>query len=291
MFIFSVSETLASEGACVWHKNTSLPWYSRVCTFGFLYLIAPTFNKRLIFRYFIYNRKCTHYSRFLNRGSRGARALDTLLTLALCFRLRSSWRFKYPRPDSTNRFINPFIMFTFHWGFKIRIIRPRNRTAFTRSTIHHIYIRVTWRSHDQNVRLRRMTREAAFTKVFPAKKGTKRHTKHLVSVSMSYPRHLDGIPKKWPVSRRLSLICGPFAKRILFQTSGKKTFRSNGGRYGAVSVVRTLRTLTLDACTVKQSDPLQDKPIRSIRVNDLLQPLPALNLFCIIFFSNCFTWF
>ena len=139
MFIFSVSETLASEGACVWHRNTSLPWYSRVCTFGFLYLIAPTFHKRLIFRYFIYNRKCTHYSRFLNRGSRGARALDTLLTLALCFRLRSSWRLKYPRPDSTNRFINPFIMFTFHRGFKIRIIRPRNRTAFTQSIIHHIY--------------------------------------------------------------------------------------------------------------------------------------------------------
>ena len=32
--------------------------------------------------------------------------------------------------------------------------------------------------------------------VFPAKKGTKRHTMHLVSVSMCYPRHLDGIPKK-----------------------------------------------------------------------------------------------
>ena len=88
-----------------------------------------------------------------------------------------------------------------------------------------MYIRVTWRSHDQNVRLRRMTCEAAFTKVFPAKKGTKRHTKHLVSVSMSYPRHLDGIPKKWPVSRRLSLICDPFAKRILFQTSGKKNLQ------------------------------------------------------------------
>ena len=34
----------------------------------------------------------------------------------------------------------------------------------------------------------------------PAKKDTKRHTKHLVSVSMCYPRHLDGIPKKWPFS-------------------------------------------------------------------------------------------
>ena len=46
MFIFSVSETLASGGACVQHKNTSFPWYSRVCTFGFLYLIAPKFNNK-----------------------------------------------------------------------------------------------------------------------------------------------------------------------------------------------------------------------------------------------------
>ena len=77
MFIFSVSETLASEGACVWRKNTSLPWYSRVCTFGFLYLIAPKFNKRLIFRYFTYNRKCTHYSRFLL----SLEVLSTIFTL------------------------------------------------------------------------------------------------------------------------------------------------------------------------------------------------------------------
>ena len=31
-----------------------------------------------------------------------------------------------------------------------------------------------------------MTHEAAFRTVFPAKKGTKRHSKHLVSVSMRY---------------------------------------------------------------------------------------------------------
>ena len=127
----------------MWHKNTSLPWYSRVCTFGFLYLIAPTFNKRLIFRYFIYNRKCTHHSRFLDWGGRGARAMDPPLTLALYFRLRSSWRFKLPGPDFTNRFINPFTMFTLHRRLKIRIIRPRNRTAFSRSTIRHMYTRVT----------------------------------------------------------------------------------------------------------------------------------------------------
>ena len=48
-----------------------------------------------------------------------------------------------------------------------------------------------------------MTHEAAIRTVFPAKKSTKRHKKHLVSVSTCYPRHLDGIPKKWPSSRRL----------------------------------------------------------------------------------------
>ena len=41
-----------------------------------------------------------------------------------------------------------------------------------------------------------MPHEAEFRTVFPAKKRTKRHTKHLVSVSMCHPRHLDGIPKK-----------------------------------------------------------------------------------------------
>ena len=38
-----------------------------------------------------------------------------------------------------------------------------------------------------------MTHEAAFRDSFPVKKGTKRHTKHLVSVSMCYPRHLNGV--------------------------------------------------------------------------------------------------
>ena len=65
--------------------------------------------------------------------------MDPPLTLALYFRLRSSWRFKLPGPDFTNRFINSSIMFAFHRSLKIRIIRPRNRTAFTRSTIRLIY--------------------------------------------------------------------------------------------------------------------------------------------------------
>ena len=52
-----------------------------------------------------------------------------------------------------------------------------------------------------------MTHEASFRTVFPAKKDTKRHTKHLVSGSMCYPRHLDGIPKKWPFSCHPLMIC------------------------------------------------------------------------------------
>ena len=153
-------ETLRSHGFQEW-------------TFIFLYLIAPTFNKRLIFRYFIYNCKCTHHSRILDWGGRGARVMDPPLTLALYFRLRSSWRFKFPGSDFTNRFINPFIMFAFHRSLKIRIIRTRNRTAFTRVTIRHIYpclmyTRVTCKvTGSKSKRLWRMTREAAFRTVFP----------------------------------------------------------------------------------------------------------------------------
>ena len=66
---------------------------------------------------------------------------------------------------------------------------------YTRATYQ-----VTW---SKSKRLWQMTHEAAFRTVFPAKKGTKRHSKHLISVSMSYLRHLDGIPKKWLSSRQL----------------------------------------------------------------------------------------
>ena len=179
---------------------------------------------RLIFRYFIYSRKCYHHSRFLDWGGRSPRALDPLLTLALYFRLRSSWRFKSQGPGLAKKFINPFITFTFHRGLKIRINRPRSRTTFTRITIRHIcsmYTRekynVTW---SKSKLLRRMTHEAAFRRVFPAKKGTKRHSKHIVSVSMRYPRHLDGIPKKWPVSRQLLFNVGSNHFRIELVKSG-----------------------------------------------------------------------
>ena len=40
-----------------------------------------------------------------------------------------------------------------------------------------------------------MTHGAAIRTVLPTKKGTKRHTKHLISVLMRYLRRLDGIPK------------------------------------------------------------------------------------------------
>ena len=40
-----------------------------------------------------------------------------------------------------------------------------------------------------------MTHEAAFRTVFRAKKGTKKHSKYLISVSLCYLRYLDVIPK------------------------------------------------------------------------------------------------
>ena len=97
-----------------------------------------SYIRRLIFRYFICKRKYTHYSRFVDWGGRGAHWLMILFWLSRSI-LGSSWRFKSRGPDFTNRFINPFITFTFHRGLKIRIIRPRNRTAFNQTTIRHIY--------------------------------------------------------------------------------------------------------------------------------------------------------
>ena len=52
----------------------------------FLYLIAPLFKKRLIFRYFIYKRNALTIRRFLDWGGCGARALNTNVTLAVYFR-------------------------------------------------------------------------------------------------------------------------------------------------------------------------------------------------------------
>ena len=143
----------------------------------------------LIFRYFIYNRKCTHHSRFLDWGGRGAQAMHPPLTFALYFRLRPSWRFKLPGPDFTNRFINPFIMFAFHRSLEIRIIRPRNR-LLSLEVLSAIFTTHVWRvrSHDQNRSVYggwpTKLHLVAFSTVFSAKKGTKRHSKHLASVSV-----------------------------------------------------------------------------------------------------------
>ena len=77
-----------------------------------------------------------------------------------------------------------------------------------------------------------MTRKAAFRTVFPARKGTERHTKHLVSVSMCYPRHLDGIPLK-------KMTCYPsVALKILyfFLNMGSESFLTRYSFWINVSV-------------------------------------------------------
>ena len=62
--------------------------------------------------------------------------------------------------------------------------------VFTLLNVHTCDVKVTW---SKSKHFRRMTHEAAFKTVFPAKKSTKRYSKHIVSVSMCYLRHLDGI--------------------------------------------------------------------------------------------------
>ena len=97
---------------------------------------------------------CTNWSIVLHWmyywSDRGARAHDPPLSLALYFRFVQAVRIA--RSWFHNRFISPF---TLHRDLKIRITRPRNRPAFTRITIRHIYF--AWcthawltRSHDQN---------------------------------------------------------------------------------------------------------------------------------------------
>lgn len=59
-----------------------------------------------------------------------AHGLLILFQLSPCT-LGSSWRFKSPEPNFSNRFINSFIIFTLYKGLKIGIIGPRSRTAFS----------------------------------------------------------------------------------------------------------------------------------------------------------------
>ena len=107
--------------------------------------MAPLLNKRLIFRYFTYKRNAFPIRRFLDWGSRSARALGPPLILALYFRfvlaaqIARAWQVH-----------KPFIIFNSHWGPKIRMIRPRNRAALTRSTIRHVYF--AWCPHVWRIR-------------------------------------------------------------------------------------------------------------------------------------------
>ena len=134
-----------------------------------------------------------HYTRLLSRSILG-----------------SSWRFKSWENNFTNRFIIPLIMFTFHQGLKIQIIRPDidllslelPSAIFTLLNVYTCDVKVTW---SQSKFWEQMTHEAVFRTVFPATIGTKRHSKHLVSISRCYLWHLDGIPKKWPFNRQLPL--------------------------------------------------------------------------------------
>ena len=67
--------------------------------------------------------------------------------------------------------MSPFIIFTFHRGLKIRILRHRNWTSPTRTTIRHVYFGTfTQVTRSDSKRERRMTHGAAFRTVFRAKK-------------------------------------------------------------------------------------------------------------------------
>ena len=90
--------------------------------------------------------------------------------------------------------------------FSLHIVWKFSHWHLVLKTLHHVHtcdVKVTW---SKSKRLRRMTHEASFRTVFPAKKGTKRHSRLLVSVSMRYLRHLDDITEKWPCSLQLRRI-------------------------------------------------------------------------------------
>ena len=173
VYIFTVCEKLASE-----EKNKDALWNSGVYSFGFLYFISHIFNRRLIFRYFIYKCNALTNRRCLDWGGRSARTLDPHLTLELS--LRFVLAVQITRADLNNRLISPIIIFTLHRGLKIRMIRPRKMNwshmnyyppylrcfVYTRVTYH-----VTW---SNSKLLGKISHEAAFRTVFRAKKGTKR---------------------------------------------------------------------------------------------------------------------
>ena len=159
-------------------KNKDALWNSGVCSFGFLYFISRIFNRRLIFRYFIYKCNALTIRRCLDWGGRSARTLDPHLTLELS--LRFVLAVQIARADLNNRLISPIIIFTLHRGLKIRMIRPR-KMNWSHMNYYPLYLRcfvytrvmyhVTW---SNSKLLGQISHEAAFRTVFRAKKGTKR---------------------------------------------------------------------------------------------------------------------
>ena len=123
-----------------------------------------------------------------------------------CFIIGSFWRCKSRVPDFTEKFVTPFTIITFYRGLKIRIIRPRNRTALTRITIRHVYF--AWcthvwriRSHDQSVYGGWLTKLqlGQFSRRKKAQRGI-RSTLYLFQCVNVFNRY----SKKWPCSRQLT---------------------------------------------------------------------------------------
>ena len=101
-------------------------------TWSLLYLISDWFSDT-IFK----NVSYSPFVAFLIEAAAAHRLL-ILFQLSPCI-LGSSWRFKSPGPNFTNRFINSLIIFNLYKGLKIGIIGPRSRTAFSWATVRHIY--------------------------------------------------------------------------------------------------------------------------------------------------------
>ena len=93
-----------------------------------LYLISDRFSDT-IFKNVLYSP----FVAFLIEAA-AAHGLLILFQLSPCI-LGSSWRFKSPGLNFTNRFINSFLIFTLPKGLKIGIIGPRSRTAFSWATV------------------------------------------------------------------------------------------------------------------------------------------------------------
>ena len=140
--------------------------------------------------------------RFLDWGGRGVRALDPLLLRALDFHFFLAVQFA--RAGFHQQAAKPFHYFRLS-------SKPQNPKTWTRSSscsyLHNYppcLLTYDVSGHMiESKRLRRMSYEDAFKTAFRAKKGTKKHSKNLVSVSVCHLRYSDVIPKKWHFSRQL----------------------------------------------------------------------------------------